>query len=155
MLRCRVVLLLVLAASPAVCGDPPRTDRFGDPLPAGAIARAGSIRWRHAASIQAVVYSPDGAILASGGMDECIYLWDALGGKEVRCIHDLLDEGSISGQVWSLAFSRDGKSLAVGRRGKTLLVETKTGKLIRTLDHERVALTGLLSRRQTPGNRRV
>jgi WD40 repeat protein len=57
-------------------------DLHGDALPQGAIARGGTVRFRHRSS--AVAYSPDGKILASGGHDNQIRLFDAATGKEIR-----------------------------------------------------------------------
>src|SRR5947209_2338179 len=48
--------------------DPPRTDLHGDPLPPGAIARMGSLRWRHheeSGSHLHVIPSPDGKLVAT------------------------------------------------------------------------------------------
>jgi RNA polymerase sigma factor (sigma-70 family) len=42
-----------------------RVDRHGDPLPAGALFRFGSVRLRHDSSICASAFSPDGKILAT------------------------------------------------------------------------------------------
>src|SRR5947208_2758487 len=68
---CRIPLLLVLlslAFSPGRSPGPPppapaRTDRYGDPLPPGAIARLGSIRWRVDGEQTSVRYAPDGKTL--------------------------------------------------------------------------------------------
>src|SRR5262249_44367799 len=37
-----------------------RTDRHGDPLPAGALVRMGTVRLRHSAHVDHVLYAPDG-----------------------------------------------------------------------------------------------
>jgi WD40 repeat protein len=69
-----------------------RTDRYGDPLPEGAVARLGTVRLRQPDSllITSVAFSPDGKVLASAGKVRtlegcsCIYFWDAATGKELR-----------------------------------------------------------------------
>src|SRR2546422_10573065 len=44
---------------------PSRIDRFGDPLPSGALMRIGTIRYRAGASINKAAISPDGKSLAA------------------------------------------------------------------------------------------
>lgn len=86
-----VSLLLLTAALAAKASEPPaverkpppRLDRYGDPLPKGAIARIGTIRFRHNSNNSSVRYSPDGKILAAIGY-EGIRLWDAATGKVIQ-----------------------------------------------------------------------
>jgi hypothetical protein len=59
-----------------------RPDLYGDPLPAGAMARLGTVRFRHHAT--AAAYSPNGKTLATGGRDNVIRLFDAATGKALR-----------------------------------------------------------------------
>jgi RNA polymerase sigma factor (sigma-70 family) len=67
-----------------------RTDAFGDPLPAGAVARLGSLRLYHDSQVQRVVLSPDGKWVV--GWDQTgNRLWDAQTGKESPLPPDLLD----------------------------------------------------------------
>src|SRR5215510_13514296 len=62
----------------------PGADLYGDLLPQGAVARMGTVRWRHGGSIFTVTYSPHGKLLASGSWDGSVRLWDAQTGKEIR-----------------------------------------------------------------------
>jgi hypothetical protein len=98
----------------------PGTDRYGDPLPAGATARLGTVRFRHEI-MTAVAWSPDGAMLASGSYGSPIRLWEVASGKEVRRFsgHD--------GGVWSMAWSMDGSRLASASSDSTLLVWAVAG----------------------------
>src|SRR5436305_12133920 len=81
-------LLIIDPAQPAGADDKKpaeakaRTDPHGDALPAGALQRLGTVRFRHNAT--AIAYSPDGKILASGGHDNVIRLYDAASGRELR-----------------------------------------------------------------------
>jgi RNA polymerase sigma factor (sigma-70 family) len=63
-------------APPPAAAAVPRVDRYGDPLPSGAIRRFGTARFR---LLGGFVLSPDGTTLASSG--RTIGLWDAATGK--------------------------------------------------------------------------
>lgn len=76
------VLLFALACGLCAADErAERTDSYGDPLPAGAIARLGTSRLQHGGQIDALIYSPDGKWLASAGADPVIRIWDAETGK--------------------------------------------------------------------------
>jgi WD40 repeat protein len=90
-----------------------RTDRYGDPLPEGAVARLGTRRFRAPGEIMSLAYTPDGktiAVASHGGL----FLFDAASGKRLRQL-------SLPNAMWDrempLAFSPDGKRLA-RRTGK-------------------------------------
>ncbi|MHB1423437.1 MAG: hypothetical protein ACYC3I_09645 [Gemmataceae bacterium] len=61
-----------------------RTDRYGDPLPPGALLRMGTVRFRSRASIGCIAYSPDGKILAAGDHGGDLVLYDAATGSISR-----------------------------------------------------------------------
>jgi WD40 repeat protein len=93
-----------------VPAGPLRFDRFGDPLPAGAIARFGTSRLRHGTEPSALVFTPDAKHLASlSGSDDSLRLWDPATGKEVA---------RLSVSVSSAAFARDGSVVVVDDDGK-------------------------------------
>jgi WD40 repeat protein len=62
----------------------------------------------HAGKVRSVVFHPDGTVLASGGQDGKIRLWQAVDGKS-RGV--LADAGQ---QVSALAFSPDGRLIVAG-----------------------------------------
>src|SRR5262245_62555646 len=117
------MLLLALFLSAEVSAAPLPTDRAGDALPAGAIARAGTVRWRHGGPILALAFAPDGKSIASVSGDGTLRLWEPSSGKERQRF--LGHKGEIRG----LAFAPDGKSLLTGGAdGTARLWDVKTGK---------------------------
>jgi WD40 repeat protein len=70
----------------------------------------------HREGVYALAYSPDGRLLASGGMDGLIKIWDPVTGRELRTLR------GHSGLISSLAYSPDGRLLASGCWDKTVKV---------------------------------
>jgi WD40 repeat protein len=81
--------LLALAHSPARAAAPPRPrlDRYGDPLPAHAVARLGTVRWTHCGDVYSLAFSKDGKTLASGG-GRFFCLWRVADGKRIGGPHE-------------------------------------------------------------------
>jgi len=112
----------------ATPNTPPRTDSYGDPLPAGALFRLGTTRFRHSGT--SLTFLSDDKILVSGGRGKsAIRFWDVDTGKRLRQLE--LDAKGIN----SFAISPDGKFLAAaGSSGALHLWDIAAGQEIRTLE---------------------
>jgi RNA polymerase sigma factor (sigma-70 family) len=111
-------------------------DRLGDPLPADALLRLGTLRFRSSGVILALAFSLDGKTLHCAGWDKAIRRWDRQTGAELDPL------------------SRPEKGLvaaAVAANGKTLVGGTVDGNL-----HVWDLTTGNESKKFTvPGNKTV
>src|SRR5262245_49090225 len=111
--RLLAALFAGLALSPPMpssgrAGEPPaRTDLYGDPLPAGAITRLGTVRWRAQHEIRRMAFAPGGQYLATTGAG-VMSVWDVDAGRVVRTIST---DGTPRGDgFWGdFAFTPDGK----------------------------------------------
>ncbi len=90
----------------------------------------------HSDSVLAVCLSPDGKMVASGGMDQTIKVWNVADGKLVRQMANPAFKGvSHPGWVYALKWTSDGKHIvAAGAapklRGYLSVWEAGTGKLV-------------------------
>ena len=79
-----VLAILVLSANAHGQGRP-RKDLYGDPLPDGAIARFGTVRFRHA-GLSDYVLLPDDRTLLTSGRDRVLRFWDLNSGGLKRTV---------------------------------------------------------------------
>jgi WD40 repeat protein len=127
-------LLTITALLSAVVTARALDDAHGDPLPAGAHARLGTIRWRHGGLAGFVAFSPDGKRVLSAADDRLFRLWDYPSGKEIRRFgpqapDDRFRPVSYGQTGMPVAVTRDGKVAACYFEGNTVrLYEVATGK---------------------------
>jgi WD40 repeat protein len=120
------MVVLPPAAHPAApSGSSLRADAYGDPLPAGALARFGSARLRHVGLVEALAWSPSGKLLASAGQDDTVRIWDAATGRLVRLIPHRTN---------FLAFMPDSEVLVGAVLGDVRSWEIATGKELLRLE---------------------
>lgn len=102
----------------------PRTDRYGDPLPEGALLRLGTERFRQGNFIYGIALAPDGRTIVSIGGNSVVHVWDAATGRERRRFERPRDFGTFYG----VAISPDGKILAAGGESGVLTWDLIAGK---------------------------
>jgi WD40 repeat protein len=107
---------LPLAAAPADAagGKDARTDAHGDPLPAGALARLGTVHLRHGGDVYFVAFLPDGTLLTAG-QDGTARTWDPATGRQLKAFTLGPANEEPTGRRRSappVAVSADGRTLA-------------------------------------------
>lgn len=97
--------------------------------------------------VYSIDFSPDGKILASGGGDGQIKLWDSKTGKLLRNCVDQTKKGQTTAHTQTVScikFSLDGKFLASSSFGHSIKFwDPKTGRLVRTLDGHKGLVRGI------------
>jgi WD40 repeat protein len=112
-------------------------DGHGDALPAGAVARLGTARFRHPGPVRAIAFAPDGKSLFAAGEDTPVRRWAVPDGKLLGQF-----EGLYGGSIYSMAQSPDGRTLATWGGDQTVrLWDVASGKQVR----ERRDLSGPVS----------
>lgn len=143
-----VVCLLTSFAAMTVAGDgsavtqdtpTARTDASGDPLPDGALARLGTLRWCHPQPVTFVAFLPDGRGVLTGSDDRVFRLWDRASGKEIRRFVVPPTPPTVKGPRFPRfavvgALSVDGKTLTAAADKKIYFWDVETGKIIRQLE---------------------
>jgi len=84
----------------------------------------------HDLRVNALAFSPDGEILASGSNDSTVRIWNVKSGKQ---LHNLKGHSS---NIGSIAFTQDGKRLISSGGGGIRIWDCDTGELIHCLAKE-------------------
>jgi WD40 repeat protein len=128
-LLCGIAALLTVPAP--VAAQPPRVDAHGDALPPGALARLGTVRFRHDAPVQSVRFSPDGrTVLGSSADGPGARLWEAATGKPLIRFEN-------APAFFRPVISPDNKLVAdIGADYTARVWDLGTGKVVRSWDGE-------------------
>src|SRR5262245_4848362 len=141
--RLSVCVVALLAISAAASGQEPeakkappaKVDRAGDPLPDGALARLGTMRFRHPGNVQFIGYAGDGNTLITSSGEATVHFWDARSGRELQRLQMTLPA---RGRRYpfrlgpEILLSGDGKTLVVGPdMGECSVVDVATRKISR------------------------
>ena len=120
----------VKAQTPAARkGETPKhVDLQGDPIPADARMRLGSIRFREPNFISAASLSPDGKILAVSANSQSVRFIDVATGKEIRRLN--VQEYIQTNQI---IFTADGKQIVTGGYNGISFYSVQEGKKARQL----------------------
>jgi dipeptidyl aminopeptidase/acylaminoacyl peptidase len=76
----------------------------------------------HSQAVNAVAFSPDGKLLATGSVGSPVHIWDTATGKVIKTLPEQ--------HVVSLAFSPDDRTLGVGGRNQVVLWNLETGGVV-------------------------
>ncbi|HET6572100.1 MAG TPA: hypothetical protein VFG68_00735, partial [Fimbriiglobus sp.] len=120
-----------LLASSVTRGGPPEAapaprqlDRYGDPLPRGAVARLGTTRLRHP-GLTNWVFLPDGKTIVTAGRDGLVRYWDIATGRQLRA--------TPGGPDWSAsALSPDGRLVAGNDDEGVFVRDVASGRLLKS-----------------------
>ncbi len=109
-------------------------DRYGDPLPRGAIARLGTTRFRHDGIVGRNVFAPDGKTLFTAGPGQEFRTWEVATGRQIRSIE--ADEPLLGANHWvqEAVFSRDGAAVFVAGAGAVGVIDFSSGRVLRRVE---------------------
>ncbi len=98
----------------------------------------------HASKIQAFSFGPDNKILATGGDEGYVKLWDIETQKELKTYNTTQD-----GMITAMCFSPDGKIIAIGfgsghHGGYATLLDLKTGKQSLPIAHDELPVSNIV-----------
>ncbi|MGE3805519.1 MAG: WD40 repeat domain-containing protein [Gemmataceae bacterium] len=122
--------LCTIVALVAALGSPAWGVETEENLPREAVARLGTLRYRHCNPILDLSLDPTGKMIATAGfLDDRVCLWDRISGRK---LHEL----KVSFVKW-VEFARDGSFLMVGTpevEPKFRFFDTRTGRRLDKID---------------------
>ncbi len=138
-------LVAMTAAGNAIGQDAPkaRADASGDPLPDGALARLGTLRWSHPQPVIFAAFLHDGKTVLTGCEDRIFRIWDCDTGKEIRRIVVPPTPSTVKARrlPWFSvvgALSVDGKTLATAADKQICFWDVASGKKIGQLEAPKI-----------------
>ncbi len=114
-----------------------KIDRYGDPLPRGAVLRLGTLRYRQNQEFERLAYSPDGEFVVTNDGSLGLQVWDSREGRKIRTLDFMMDP------FQDFAFSPDGRVVAIAgwahdERGASIshliFAELATGRQISRIE---------------------
>jgi WD40 repeat protein len=119
---------------------PAGSDPGSQPVPNFSLSRSLA---GHLQGVRSVAFSPDSRLMASGGDDGTMRLWEVSTGRQLKIWE--LTRDLVLGGVVRVAFSPDGRLLG-GASGSTLsLVDVGSGDLLRSISRDRPSSGGAVS----------
>lgn len=130
-MNAKSVLAAILISAPSCATEPsaPKAPQAApDPLPTSAVARFGSLAWRHPLAVGASALSPDGArAVTSGGDPSTAVLWNARDGRRIATLG--MPEPFSVHTLW---FGHDGSALFGLKNRESIVVwDGSTGRFLR------------------------
>jgi WD40 repeat protein len=132
------LFVLTIAPPRATAREETHTDRYGDPLPAEAVRRIGSIHFRQGGTVRTLIACPDGKTLVSGSYFEprTVCVWELATGRLLRSFPTSLD-------ARTAAVSPSGAILATVDGEEIRLWELASGRELHRLKGQRFPIFAL------------
>src|SRR5262245_51886362 len=153
--RVWTAVFALLFVAPAAADPPARVDLYGDPLPPGAVARLGTVRFRHGSYVSSMAISADGKHLAVAGGGNDFVVWDLATGarlhllkghtQSVQCVAFSLNGTTLASagydgiRLWDAATYKERRVIATGGSHSRSLAISADGTLVAgTMDNRSV-----------------